>query len=41
MDGRLGRATRGAIRAAQMSLGLPADSYPSSELIERLRGRAR
>ena len=41
IDGKLGAATRGAIRAAQTKLGLPADSYPSLELIERLRGRSR
>jgi len=37
-DGRLGNATRAAIRAAQMKLGLPADSYPSLELIAALSG---
>ncbi len=35
-DGRLGNATRAAVRAAQMKLGLPADSYPSAELIAAL-----
>ena len=37
-DGRLGSGTRAAVKQAQMKLGLPADSYPSPELTERLRG---
>ena len=36
-DGKLGAATRAAIKAAQMKYGLPADSYPTQELAERLR----
>ena len=36
-DGRLGAATRAAVKQAQLKLGLPADSYPSPELTERLR----
>ena len=36
-DGKLGVGTRTATRLAQMKLGLPADSYPTPELIERLR----
>jgi lytic murein transglycosylase len=36
-DGKLGAGTRAAIRAAQIKLGLPADSYPTAELIDRLR----
>ena len=36
-DGRLGTATRSAIRLAQIKYGLPADSYPSLDLLERLR----
>jgi lytic murein transglycosylase len=36
-DGRLGLGTRSAIRLAQVKLGLPADSYPTVDLIERLR----
>lgn len=36
-DGRLGVSTRTAIRNAQLKLGLPADAYPSIELLERLR----
>jgi peptidoglycan hydrolase-like protein with peptidoglycan-binding domain len=38
VDGKLGAATRGSVKAAQMKFGLPADSYPTEELIERLRG---
>jgi peptidoglycan hydrolase-like protein with peptidoglycan-binding domain len=37
IDGRLGAATRPAVKKAQLKVGLPADSYPSPELIERLR----
>jgi len=39
VDGKLGIATRKAVKAAQLKLGLPADSYPTPELIERLRRR--
>lgn len=39
IDGKLGAGTRGSVKAAQMKLGLPADSYPTIELIERLRGQ--
>jgi lytic murein transglycosylase len=37
VDGKLGAMTRAAVKAAQIKLGLPADSYPNLELIERLR----
>jgi lytic murein transglycosylase len=37
IDGKLGAVTRAAVKAAQIKLGLPADSYPTAELIERLR----
>ena len=36
-DGKLGLTTRAGIKQAQMKLGLPADSYPTSDLITRLR----
>ncbi|HVZ52352.1 MAG TPA: lytic murein transglycosylase [Pseudolabrys sp.] len=36
-DGKIGTGTRGAIKQAQMKAGLPADSYPTVELIDRLR----
>ena len=38
-DGKLGYATRAAIRKAQLAVGLPADSYPTLELLDRLRAR--
>ena len=38
LDGIMGAATRDAIRQAQIKFGLPADSYPSDELFQRLRG---
>jgi len=38
VDGKIGNGTRSAIKKAQMKTGLPADSYPTAELIERLRG---
>lgn len=38
IDGKLGLATRAAIKVAQMKLGLPADSYPTMELLQRLHG---
>ncbi len=37
-DGRLGSATRAAVRQAQLKVRLPADGYPSQDLINRLRG---
>ncbi len=36
-DGRLGYGTRAAIREAQKRMGLPADSYPTVDLIARLK----
>jgi lytic murein transglycosylase len=41
IDGKLGYASRQAIREAQTKLGLPADSYPTLDLIQRLKGGAR
>jgi lytic murein transglycosylase len=38
IDGKLGISTRAAVKAAQMRLGLPADSWPTAELLARLRG---
>ena len=38
-DGKLGAGTRAAIKQAQLKLGLPADSYPTPDLLERLRRR--
>jgi peptidoglycan hydrolase-like protein with peptidoglycan-binding domain len=39
IDGKVGSGVRAAVRAAQIKLGLPADSYPTAELIERLQRR--
>lgn len=36
-DGKVGAATRAAVKAAQLKYGLPADSYPTAELLDRLR----
>ena len=40
VDGKIGNGTRNATKKAQVKLGLPADSYPTVELIDRLRGSA-
>lgn len=40
IDGIVGAGTRAAIKTEQLRLGLPADSYPSSELLEKLRAGA-
>jgi lytic murein transglycosylase len=37
VDGFLGLKTRQAIKAVQIKYGLPADSYPTAELLMRLR----
>ena len=37
-DGRLGAATRTSVRQAQLKVRLPADGYPTQELLDRLRG---
>ncbi|MFL9824497.1 lytic murein transglycosylase [Rhodoplanes sp. SY1] len=36
-DGKIGAGTRAAIKQAQLKFGLPADSYPTPELVARLR----
>ena len=38
-DGVMGPATQGAIRRYQRSLGVPADGYPSLDLLQRLQAR--
>ncbi|RYF56235.1 MAG: lytic murein transglycosylase, partial [Comamonadaceae bacterium] len=35
-DGVMGRATRAALRAWQRSAGLPADGYPTAQLLQQL-----
>ena len=37
-DGKVGLQTRAAIKALQMKYGLPADSYPTPELLARMHG---
>ena len=37
IDGKIGLKTRQAIKAVQQKFGLPADSYPTPELLTRLR----
>ena len=37
VDGKLGTATRAAVKAMQLKLGMPGDSYPTPELLEWLR----
>jgi hypothetical protein len=41
IDGFLGLKTRQAVKAMQTKYGLPADSYPTAELIARMRGQKR
>ena len=36
-DGKLGLETRASVKAAQQRLGMPPDSFPTADLIERLR----
>jgi lytic murein transglycosylase len=38
IDGILGAQTRAAVREVQLKLGMPADSYPTPDLLARLRG---
>ena len=38
IDGKVGSGTRAAVRKAQLKLGLPADGYPTLDLITRLQG---
>jgi lytic murein transglycosylase len=38
VDGKFGAGTRAAVKKAQMKVGLPADSYPTAELLDRLAG---
>ncbi len=37
IDGVLGAASRDAIRNMQVKYGMPADAYPTAELLSRLR----
>jgi lytic murein transglycosylase len=38
IDGFAGLKTRQAVKSVQMKYGLPADSYPTAELLARMRG---
>ena len=38
VDGIIGASTRQAVKDMQLKFGLPADSYPSAELLAKLRG---
>jgi lytic murein transglycosylase len=38
IDGKLGNATRDAVKKEQIKLGMPADSWPTAELLARLHG---
>jgi lytic murein transglycosylase len=41
VDGVLGQASRSAVKAMQVKFGLPADSWPTAELLARMRGAPR
>src|SRR5579871_1898814 len=41
VDGVLGQQSRTAIKAMQIKFGLPADSWPTAELVARMRGTQR
>jgi lytic murein transglycosylase len=38
VDGKLGNGTREAVKQAQLKFGMPADSWPTAELLARLGG---
>ncbi|MEJ2374359.1 MAG: lytic murein transglycosylase [Pseudolabrys sp.] len=38
VDGKLGSGTREAVKQAQLKVGLPADSWPTTELLAKLGG---
>jgi lytic murein transglycosylase len=37
VDGKMGRATRAAVKAVQIKMGWPADSYPTVEFLQQLK----
>ena len=41
VDGVLGQQSRTAVKAMQIKYGLPADSWPTAELLARMRGGPR
>lgn len=40
IDGKIGAGTRKAVKEMQIKYGLPADSYPTAELLTALRERS-
>jgi peptidoglycan hydrolase-like protein with peptidoglycan-binding domain len=41
VDGVLGQQSRTAVKAMQIKYGLPADSWPTAELVTKMRGGPR
>ena len=41
VDGVLGQQSRTAVKAMQIKFGLPADSWPTADLLAKMRGGAR
>src|SRR5689334_11107470 len=41
IDGVLGQQSRSAVKAMQIKYGLPADSWPTAELLAKMRGGPR
>ena len=41
VDGVMGQQSRSAVKAMQIKFGLPADSWPTAELLARMRGGPR
>jgi peptidoglycan hydrolase-like protein with peptidoglycan-binding domain len=39
IDGIMGQQSRTAVKAMQIKYGLPADSWPTAELLARMRGQ--
>ena len=37
VDGKLGKATRDAVKQVQLKMGWPADSYPTVPFLEKLQ----
>jgi peptidoglycan hydrolase-like protein with peptidoglycan-binding domain len=41
VDGVMGQQSRSAVKAMQIKYGLPADSWPTADLLARMRGAPR
>jgi len=41
VDGVMGQLSRTAVKTLQVKYGLPADSWPTAELLARMRGTPR